>query len=158
MKKLLYFAFAALLFAACGNKTLYDEERTFSNNVWNTFTPETYNIDVSNIEDYYNIDITVAVDTARYRYNNLPLTVNLYSPNNERRMFYANVALTENDRPKGEMIDGYRVVTGRIRSYFSFNSRGEHRMEIGQATSQYDLEGIHSIRLAIEKAPMELPE
>jgi gliding motility-associated lipoprotein GldH len=158
MKKLLYFSLAALLFAACGNSILYDEERTFNNNVWNGFTPEVYTLDINNIEDYYNIDITVAVDTARYRYNSLPMTVNLYSPNDERRMFYADVALAENGRPKGEVIDGYRVVTGRIRSYFSFNSRGEHRMELGQATSQYDLEGIHSIRLTIEKAPMELPE
>ena len=71
MKKLLYFSLAALLFAACGNSILYDEERTFNNNVWNGFTPEVYTLDINNIEDYYNIDITVAVDTARYRFSPL---------------------------------------------------------------------------------------
>ena len=158
MKKLLILLTTTLLLAACQQAPLFDEQRHLPSGIWNRFTPETFTIDVAKPETYYNINIEIAVDTAHFRYTSLPLTVNLYSPNSERRMFYAEIPLTENGRPKGEMSGGYRIVNQRVRSYFSFNSRGEHRMEIGQATSQYDLEGIDHIRLHIEKAPLDLPE
>ena len=154
MKKLLFAIFGTLLLCSCGKST-FDEQRTFDRNIWNRFTPEVFDVNITNPEDYYNVNLTVAFDTAVFRYNNLPLTVNLYTPNGERRMFYSGVAFKENGRWKGEMQDGYRVVNQRIRSYFSFNGKGHHRMEVGQATSQYDLEGVHSITLTIEQAPLD---
>ena len=145
-----------LTLSACGKKTIIDDERTFGRDVWNRFTPEVFEFNVSNTEDYYNIDLTVTVDTTLYRYGSLPLTVNLYSPNSERRMFYAEVPLKENDRWRGEMAEGnYRTVSHHIRTFFSFNAKGDHRMEIGQGTSQYDLEGIHSVQLTVETVKLD---
>ena len=146
---------ALLLFAACGSKTVIDDERTFSGDVWNRFTPEVFNLDVTNIEDYYNIDLTVSIDTAVYRYDAVPVTINLYSPNSERRMFYAEVPLKHNGRWRGEVVDGRRQASHHIRTFFSFNTTGEHRMEVGQATSQYNLEGIHSLELNIYKVELD---
>lgn len=156
MRKTLLITLVALTLFGCNKKNIFEEERSFEGNKWNRFTPEVFEIDINNTEKYYNIFVEVAVDTGRYRYTSLPLTVNLYSPNSERRMFYAEVPLTESGRPKGEMAEGYRVTSKRIRNYFSFNSKGKHRMEIGQATSQYDLEGVHRITLRIEDAPIEI--
>lgn len=147
-----------LLLSSCGNKSLIDEERTFKSNVWNRFTPEVFNVNVNNIENFYDIDVTISVDTTIFRYDDMPLTVNLFSPNSERRMFYANVPLKLNGRWRGEVVDGYRTVTQHVRTYFSFNCKGEHKMEIGQATSQYDLEGIHSMSLNIYKVELDYPE
>ena len=144
-----------ILFAACGNKTVIDDERLFGKNVWNRFTPEVFDIGLNNVDDYFNIDIAVSVDTDVFRYQTLPLTVNLYSPNGEHRFFYADMPLKEQGRWKGEMKDGYRVVERRVRSFFSFNGTGTHRIEIGQATSQYDLEGVHSVRLYIENTKVD---
>lgn len=147
--------FPVLLLVSCGGKTIVDDEREFENNVWNRFTPEKFEAGISNTDAYYNIDLTVKIDTAVFRYSSLPLTVNIYSPNGEHRMFYAEVAFRENDRWKGEVQDGQRSVTTHIRTFFSFNSKGDHRIEIGQATSQYDLEGIHSIELDIYKVKLD---
>lgn len=144
-----------MFFAACGKKATFDEQRTFKGDIWNRFTPEVFDVNITKPEDYYNINLTIAFDTAVFRYNSIPLTVNLYTPNGERRMFYSEVAFKENGRWKGEMDGGYRVVNQRIRSYFSFNGKGHHRMEIGQATSQYDLEGVNAITLNIEQAPLD---
>ena len=143
------------LLAACGGKTLIDEEHLFERDVWNRFTPEEFEVKVDNIDDYYNIDFTVAVDTALFRYDAVPFMVILSSPGGEERQFYGNVALQEKGRPRGEMQGGYRVATGRIRSYFSFNSQGTHRMAISQATSQYDLEGIHSLTVSVTRAKLD---
>lgn len=155
MKRLLPLLMATLLLAACGSKTVVDDTRTFANDVWNRFTPEVFEVDLNNVDDYFNIDIAVAIDTARYRYESVPLTVNLYSPAGERRFFYAELPLKEQGRWKGEVKDGYRVVGRRVRPFFSFNGTGTHRIEIGQATSQYDLEGIHSLNLYIENTKVD---
>ena len=96
-----------------------------------------------------------SVDTALYRYESLPLTVNIYSPAGEHRMFYAEIPLKENGRWRGEMEDGYMRVRHRIRSYFSFNNAGTHRIDIGQATSQYDLEGVHSVGVHIDRTKLD---
>lgn len=155
MKRVFSIIFGALLLTACGSKTVIDDERTFSGDIWNRFTPEVFEVDLTNVDDYFNIDITVSIDTARFRYESLPLTVNLYSPAGEHRFFYAEMPLKENGRWKGEMRDGYRVVERRVRPFFSFNGTGTHRIEIGQATSQYDLEGAHAVRLYIENTKVD---
>ena len=155
MRKILIAVLGVLLFCSCGKKNIIDEERTFGKGVWNHFSPEVFEVNVSNIEDYYNIDMTATVDTSVFRYQILPLTVNIYSPNGERRMFYASIPTKENGRWKGEIKDGKRVITSRVRTFFSFNSTGTHRIEIAQATSQYDLEGIDSFRLTIENTEID---
>ena len=146
---------AVLLCMGCGSKNIIDEERTFANDVWNRFTPEVFEVSVNNTDDYYNIDVTVAADTTVFRYSLLPITVNIYSPSGERRMFYASVPLKENGRWKGVIVGDRRQVTSRIRTLFSFNAKGDHRIEIGQATSQYNLEGIGSLRLTIENTKID---
>ena len=143
-----------LTLASC-NKNILDEEREFGGDTWNRFTPEVFETQVNNVEAYYNIDLTVSIDTTVFRYTSLPLTVNIYSPNGEHRMFYSEVPLKENGRWKGETDDGRRKASTHIRTFFSFNGKGEHRIEIGQATSQYDLEGIHSIELEIYKIKLD---
>ena len=155
MRRLVIAVLGVLLFISCGKKNIIDEERTFKGGVWNHFSPELFDVNVSNTEDYYNIDMTATVDTSIFRYQILPLTVNIYSPNGERRMFYASIPTKENGRWKGEMKDGKREITARVRTFFSFNCTGAHRMEIAQATSQYDLEGLASFRLTIENTDID---
>lgn len=143
------------LFTACSSNTVFDDEHTFDRNVWNRFTPEVYELNINNIEDYYNIDFTVAVDTTVYRYDEVPVIIELKAPGGEQRQFYGHVVLREKGRWRGEMSDGFRVVTGRIRNYFSFNAKGRHQMEVRHTTSQYDLEGIHSLKVTVTRAKID---
>lgn len=144
MKKILPLLLGVLIFAGCSKKTLLDEEHSFEGATWNRFLPETFDLAVKNIENYYNIDLTVVVDTLRYRYSELPVMMILKAPGGEERQFYGTVTLK-----------GKSQATGRIRSYFSFNTPGTHRLEVSQITSQYDLEGIRSISLSITKAKVD---
>lgn len=156
MKRFLPIALLLLpLLTACDGKTILDEERLFDGDVWNRFTPEEFELTVDNADNYYNIDFTIAVDTNRYRYDALPVMIILTSPGGEERQFYGNVPLMEKGRPRGELHGACRVATGRIRSYFSFNSQGKHRMAVSQATSQYDLEGIHSLSVSVTRAKLD---
>ena len=148
------------LLGACGNKTMIDETHTFDNNTWNRFKYEDFEVNVPNAEDYYRIDFEVVVDSSLMRNDDIPMTVNLYSPEGERRMFYTSVVLRENGRWKGEPLpgrqkEGIRVISRTIRPFFSFNHKGTYRLQIGQATSQYALEGVYSLRVNIEKAELD---
>ena len=67
-----------MLLAACGNKVLVDDERTFDNNVWNRFTPERFDLDIDDADKYFHIDFTAQVDTSLFRYDHLPLIVDIY--------------------------------------------------------------------------------
>ena len=144
-----------LLMVSCGDKNIVDERHTFDGDRWNRFSPEQFNFSVGNIENYYNIDITAAVDTALYRYSELPLMLILEAPGGEERQFYGTVLFKDNDRWRGQIKDGYRTASGRIRSYFSFNNKGTHHLRVSQATSQYDLEGIHSVTLNVTRAKVD---
>ena len=144
----------SFLLLSCSGPLL-DEQRLFEHDVWNRFTPESFEVDIANTEDYYNIDVATTVDTALYRYASLPLLFTIDSPNGEHRTFYAEVPLTENGRPRGTTTDNYRTADRRIRAFFSFNSTGTHTIQVKQTTSQYDLEGIHSITLQVTKAKLD---
>ena len=131
-----------LLLVACSGKDIADTEHLMKGDRWNRFTPELFDFNVSNIDNYYNIDLTAAIDTSLFRYSELPVMLILKSPGGEERQFYGAIVFKDKDRWRGEMADGYRVATGRIRSYFSFNHKGSHTLDVSQTTSQYDLEGV----------------
>ena len=149
------------MLVSCGGKNvLVDDQREFPNTVWNRFQPEKFEITVNNTDDYYRIDFEVVLDSALMRNDQLPLTVNLYSPDGERRMFYAYINLREHGRWKGQVLqerekEGLRVMRETIKPFFSFNSKGTYRLEIGQATSQFDLDGLYSFRLDIERTEID---
>ena len=157
MKKLLpLLCGALLLLAACRrDAAITDTTLTFPTGTWNHFQPEQLDVRVDNVEDYYDNDLTVSVDTARYRYSEFPVRFELTSPAGESRQFYSKVTLKENGRWRGEAEGGLRTVKGRVRSYFSFNHAGTHSLSLYQTTGQFDLEGIHSLRLQITRATVD---
>lgn len=143
------------LLAACTPKRIADEVREFDHDVWNRFTPELFDIKVDNNEDLFNIDFEVKVDTALFRYDYMPFVVELDSPEREHRQIFTGVELKTSGRWRGEAEGAYRVVQGRIRSLFSFNHKGVHKLSVKQDTPQYDLEGIHSFRVIVERTEID---
>lgn len=144
----------AISLTACGNQVVLDEERTFDA-PWHRFTPLQFEVDIPNPDLYFHIDYTVTVDTALFRYNRLPLVVDIYSADGTHRHISPVVALKENGRWKGQQEGPDRVITARIHNFFTFNQRGTYRYEIKQATSQYDLEGVRALHVRIEEAKLE---
>ncbi len=147
-------ALIALLLGAC-NRPLLDEQRTFPSQRWNRFTPETFELDIKNADLYFNIDFTVSFDTAAYRYDRLPLVIDIRSADGSHRHMEPKVMLKENGRWKGEQQGALRVVKTRAYNCFSFNQPGHYTYSVKQGTSQYDLEGIHSLHITITPAKLD---
>ena len=132
-----------------------DEERTFANNVWNTETPEVFEFDVTDPNNYYSIEYSIAIDTAVYRYETFPFYTDIYTPDGTRRHLTPEFPVKQYGRWKGENHDGYRVITKQLYEFFSFNKAGKQRIEVRQATPQYNLEGIHAFKIKIKKVNID---
>ena len=147
-----------LALAACNRKPLLDETHDLGG-TWNRFKNEVFEVEVKNTDDYYDIYLKAVFDTSQFHYASLPVNINIYSSDGERRMFSATLPLRDRQQMMtGKMIDGYLVVDHRVRDLFSFNSKGSYRIEVGQATQYYDIHGIKSVSLHIEPADLDLPE
>ena len=144
--------------SACGSKVLFDESHNISG-AWNRFKPDTFVVDVNNVDELYDLYLTVTVDTSRYHATSLPVHINVLSELGERRMFPCSITLCDNHGVwKGEWHEGRLVVDQRVRDCFSFNRKGSHTVTVGQATHYYDIDGVRSLRLHIMPTEMAYPE
>ena len=164
---LTFLLFTSLLFAACGGSSSSEaakeqssgtlsETRTFDNNVWNSKQPEVFALNVADPDAYYSFDLTVALDTALYRYERVPFYIDIYTPDGAHRHLTPEIGIKQYGRWKGEMRDGYRVISQRVYEYFPFSKAGKQRIEVRQATSQFNLEGIHAFGIDIQKADLDI--
>lgn len=141
------------------DKILYEDTVTFTDQTWLRQEPKSFNIQVKNIDDCYNIYFTMKIDTASVRGNNFPLVVNLYSENGERRMFYSYLQVRNNEGNWIVPREGSKlIIDQRIKEYFFFNSVGQHRLEIGQGTDRYEIKKVEYFGVRIEKAELIYPE
>ncbi len=131
------------------------EERTFRNNIWNSQSPEVFEIDITDSNAYYTFVFTVAIDTAVYRYETFPFYTDIYTPDGTHRHLTPEFPVKQYGRWKGEMRDGYRIISKKLYEYFPFSKGGKQRIEVRQATSQFNLEGIHSFTIDIQKAELD---
>ena len=134
---------------------LLNEERVFPNNVWNSQTPEVFEINVTDADAYYTIVFAVAIDTAVYRYDNFPFYANIFTPDGAHRHLSPSFPVKQYDRWKGEVRDGYHVISKQLYEYFPFSKAGKQRIEVKQATSQFNLEGVHAFYISIKKADLD---
>lgn len=148
-----------ILFSSCGKQVLFEEVHTFTNSKWMRFEPEKFMVNATSVDDCYDIYISLLVDTSQYHAAEVPLSVNLYSPNGDRRMFPTTIVLKDaNGGWQGSIEGKVLTVTKNVRPYFFFNSKGEYRIELAQTTHYYEIQGIRSIELKLIKAELEYPE
>lgn len=148
------------LLVSCKNGELFNEQHTIKNSVWNRFEAETFEFESTNSDDFYNLYLYAEIDTTQYLARTLPLNINLYSSNGERRMFTATITLRDSHgASKGTLLDNGNIFAEQCaRKMFCFNSVGHYTLELGQATHYYDIRGIKKIGVRIENAPLEYPE
>ena len=159
-----YFVLPILIAVVCMmctscKKTLTDETHNLPNATWARFEAQKFQFNVKNIDNCYHIVLTVNIDTTTYKENTLPLVVNMTSEGGETRMFYSNIKLRDKKGKRyGDVVGNYQTASARLRSYMYFNNKGQQNIAIKQGTSKYELPGITSVNLRVEKAKLELPE
>lgn len=159
-KRLLFTLVASVLLVSCSQNVILDESRDFANHKWMRFEPEEFTAEVKNIDDCFDIYLTATIDTAIFRGNSLPMTLNIYGPTGERRMFRYDLQFKtkKEDQWLGDWDNGYLTVTRCVRQYFFFNNKGDFKFELAQCTNRYELEGVCSTGIRIVKAQLEYPK
>ncbi len=147
---------AVFFLFSCGKKVLIDETKMFENGCWMRFEPAEFKVDIDDIDKNYNIAVTLRYDTSKYTEKSLPLVIDYFADSNELRNFSSSVRLIDkNGRRRGELIGEYCTVCDTIDRYRMYNKAGTYTYRIKQKTSRYELYGITSFGLKIEKAKME---
>ncbi|MBP5515649.1 MAG: hypothetical protein J6X86_01745 [Bacteroidales bacterium] len=173
-KTLLFIATLALLATACNNKkegksnVVFDENHMISNECWMKLKPsvvaenenfgeEAFNNEVFkfNIDDkdaFYSISVTLCYDTSLYREKSFPLVVKFFNEENERHGINPTIRLIENNGTRrGQTVGKYCTITEVIDSYRQYNTAGTYTYYLRQGTSNYELHGISSVGLKVEK-------
>ena len=155
MKKIILLT-TTILCLSCGNKVLIDETKMFDNGCWMRFEPAEFKVDIDDIDDNYNIAVTLRYDTSIYTEKSLPLVVDYFADSNELRNFSSRVRLIDKKgHRRGELLGEYCTVSDTIDRYRMYNKAGTYTYRIKQKTPRYELYGITSFGLKIEKAKME---
>lgn len=159
MKRLVPLLLLLPMLCSCG-KTIFHESHTFKNDTWMRFEPETFNIGIRNVDEYYDIVMTVSVDTTIYTAPNFPLVVNMTSDEGEIRMVYADIQLFEPKSGKrvGEMEGPVQTASGKAWKYLCFNRKGNFKLDVKQGTSKYEIAGVKGFAVDVVKAQMVMPE
>ncbi len=153
MKKILWFSFWVLLvFTGCEKpKTIFSEEKSFSNNIWLTGNVPIFECTISDTTHPYNIFLTLS-NTETYPFQNLYMFVTIQFPRGVVRVDTIDCFLADN-RGKwyGKSNDDFYKQKLIYRKNILFPYAGIYRFSIEQAMRQKELEGIHSVGIIIEE-------
>lgn len=152
MKKLVLLSFIAFL-TACGNKVVFEENHPFPNDIWQRFEAQEYKIDITDNDVPYCLTLTLRYDTSRFNPVELPLVVDFFMDSTELHNITAAIRLKgRNGKLRGETIDQYCTVIDTIDRFRMFNKCGTYTYRIKQRTSKYEIAGLTSLTLKVEKA------
>lgn len=155
MHRILILAILPLLFVSCGKKTVLDETHNFNNQIWMRFEPEKYQFEIKNTEDCYDIIFRIRLDTTTFTSEELPLIVDLFNGNEEHRNFTVTAKVhTNKGTLNGTRMAQFVDLEVPAKKYFFFNVSGTQRIEVKQATSHYELPGVNSLGVTIQKSDM----
>lgn len=166
---------AALLVSACGNKnkTVFSQTITataddakpaaFPGGIWNRNDEKSFDVDIDNIDDCYNLTLTVTIDTAAFLQSvhhgtALPLLVKIVS-DGQTRTIPTTITLRNASGTWMGQFDEHGLLTCEFlfRDYFFFNKAGHQQILVKQRTNYLTVRGIQQLGLTIVKAELELP-
>ena len=152
MRKLFLLLAVALTLASCGKKVLVDETHQFSNNKWLRFEPEMYSVKVDNTSDGYVITATLRYDTTMITGDILPLMVDFYIDSTELHNFTPNIRLRDRKGAlRGSTVGQYCTVSDTLDRYRIYNKKGDYTYRLRHRTNKYEIEGVTSLNLKIER-------
>lgn len=159
MKKILLTLSIAIisLFSACSDKPIFDEKHNFANTTWMRFDAEVFDVNIKNTNDCYDLYFSVTIDTNVLKLNNIPLVISIDDEEGGRRVFMSDIILRDKEgKSHGNALGNYVEFKTKVREYFYFNSKGLHKFSVKNGTHLYELKGIASIGLKIEKSNMDI--
>lgn len=150
MKKYLIIVIVSLLFS-CNKDYFYQGNVKIENQTWNKSKIVVFNVNIEDINSYYNVDITIN-HNKRYESANLWLFTRLTSPSGKIQIDTLNFILIDRDnnwegKKRG---DNYELKVNVLDS-IKFVEVGSYSFEFEQGMRKDNLPNISSIGIIIDK-------
>lgn len=157
MNKFVFLTLFACLACVSCTKFTYTDTRTVPNGVWNSFEPQKFEFEWTKPDMCVDLSLSAAIDTSIYKEKVFPVIVKLMSSEGESRQFRTQLCIVDRDGVlHGKANEAGLIVCQQvIRPHMFFNSKGKQSIEITQGTSKYDLVGIKTIGIGIEKSDLK---
>lgn len=150
--KLLAIIAISFLAVSCGTKTVLDETKPFANNCWKRFEPVEFTIPKVDTDKAYRISLTLRYDTTKLTGKMLPMLITFYADSNERHTITPDFELCDKlGKRYGKTVGQYCTVSDTIDYYRRYSHAEPYVYKIKQRTSKYELYGIASLQMTVER-------
>lgn len=142
----------ALVTVSCSKGVVLEENHSFNNDTWMRFEPEVFQVPIVNNDIPYCLTVTLRYDTSMFMAKELPLVVDFFLDSNELHNITPTLRLRErNGKLRGEIMDHYCTVIDTLDRFRMYSKNGTYTYRIKQRTTKYEIGGITSFGLKVEK-------
>ena len=141
----------AILFSACNNNVVYDENKEVNQQAWKTTDKLYYEVDITDTKKDYKLAINIR-NTIEYPYSNIFFYMNTILPNGKvTKCDTIECYLAYPDGTwKGKGSSKIRDNRFWIAKNIKFEQKGKYTFELRQATIDSTLKGICDVGLHLE--------
>jgi len=147
----LLFVLLIPLFFSCGSKTIFKERTKFENLQWNRFKELSFSWEIKDTSAVYDVIFDLRHHTV-YPYENLFITIALYSPSGERRVSDFHIPVKNTDGSfKAEGMGDYWDLEYVLFPDQKFREPGKYKIEIENRMDKLETPGIMEAGITIRK-------
>lgn len=140
---------------ACSSSDLiFEEKKDFQDHAWMRFEVDTFNVDIKNIDDCYNIFLQCKV-SKDISVDMIPIIVKMKTEMGESRSFLYDIPINKDGNIQGDKVGEIYEIDVKIRSHLFFNEATKYLITIQQVSSHFQIDGVLGIELRIEKAKLD---
>lgn len=152
-RKITFFLLTITLFGfvACTNSTYFEKEVVFTKKGWNRFRPEEFQFEIKNADKRYNINLEVKLNDS-FQHLSLPMYYSIddnSGAENRTGRFSMRIKDLEEKFLNPADKNGIYTFEQNFQANKKFNAPGTYKYTLEHGTSNYDLEGVVSIRFFV---------
>jgi len=149
-RNLLCLLLIPLLFS-CGGKTIFNEKTKFENLQWNRFKELSYSWEIKDTTAVYDVIFDLRHHTV-YPFDNLSITIALYSPSGERRVSDFHIPVKNTDGSfKAEGMGDLWDLEYVLFPDQKFKESGKYKIEIENRMDKLETPGVMEAGVRIRK-------
>ena len=139
-----------LILISCNKNSIYEDQLSLEDQIWNQDQKAVFEFDIDNTEEYYDFFINIR-NTEDYPYSNIYLFTTLYFPNNKIAVdTFQCILADQQGRWIGSGVGGLHENRIRFARNKALPLTGKYKIEINQAMREEALEGVSDVGFAIE--------
>ena len=158
LQRTLFFILSAFLLSSCNKDKIFEENYDFKNNTWSKSEVVTFEPNIENVDQEYDILIAVR-HTSAYPYANVIIGLTMETPGGEKRMMQHSLIVRNEDGTfKGEGLGDIYDIKVPVFKNILLKYPGKYKFIIENRMHLVEMPDLMSIGLIIEKSDTKKQE